>query len=369
MKRLYQKVRSVVMPELKKCRNRDVRVKVDFILLALKLGSVSEACGRRGFSRKFFYKWWNRFKASGFKLHSLVERSRRPKKSPNQIPSKLESKIKTIAKKNYGARMIVALLAREGIKIAISTVLHVLNKRRKASKKTRRQRRKAHNRRYELHIPGQRMQLDVKYVPEFVNGERIYNYVIVDECTRWRFARGYRALNEHMTVDFLDHMLKACPFPIHTIQTDNGFEFTYRLNPQANAKEHLMDVWCKARNIRHRLIPPGEKELNGKVERSHRIDDQYFYWKAPTDNLDHFNNALKAWIGFYNDTRPHGSLGYLTPFEKLAERLESLKTENHAEGIEMLKSRFLREAPLMSNGRDRQLQRSLFKRKKRMLYT
>src|SRR5579864_8025768 len=79
---------------------------------------------------------------------------------------------------------------------------------------------------------------------------------------------------------FLEMAMRVCPFPMACIQTDNGQEFTYRLNPIAQHIEHPVDIWCKEKNIRHRLIPPGVKELNGKVERSHRIDMQYFYWKA-----------------------------------------------------------------------------------------
>ena len=78
-----------------------------------------------------------------------------------------------------------------------------------------------------------------------------------------------------------------------------------------------MDVWCEENGIRHQLIPPGEKELNGKVERSHRIDEQYFYWKADYRSLRQFNLSLVRWLRQYNEERPHGGLDYQTPKEKL----------------------------------------------------
>ena len=68
------------------------------------------------------------------------------------------------------------------------------------------------------------------------------------------------------------------------------------------------------------LIPVGVKEHNGKVERSHRIDEQYFYWKAPTDSIENFNKELEKWIFKYNNQRPHGGINYQTPLEKLNER-------------------------------------------------
>jgi len=118
------------------------------------------------------------------------------------------------------------------------------------------------------------MQMDVKYVLYLVDGKKAYSYVIIDECTRWRFAKTYDSLDEGTTICFLGEFVQVRPFPIHTIQTDNGQEFTYKLNPVAQHLEHKVDLWCKARGILHRLIPPGVKELNGKVERSHHIDMQ-----------------------------------------------------------------------------------------------
>jgi hypothetical protein len=81
-------------------------------------------------------------------------------------------------------------------------ICHILNGRKKG-KRRREKFLNPHRRRYELVIPGQRFQLDVKYVPELVDGKRAYNFVAVDECSRWRFAWAYDALNEQCTYDFL----------------------------------------------------------------------------------------------------------------------------------------------------------------------
>ena len=327
------------------CRSRDIRIKVELICLGLKLGNVSAACRRMGFSRKFYYRWWRRLKKAGFELWGLEERSRRPRKSPNQISRQKEKAIFWYAHRQYGSRMTEAMLQREGTDISRTTICHVLNKR-CAPVKTRRERLKKHRKRYELVIPGQRLQMDVKYVPELVAGKRAYNFVIVDECTRWRFARAYEHLCAGSTVDFLERAKRSCPFPIHTIQTDNGQEFTYSLNPIAKHLEHPMDTWCQANGIRHQLIPPGVKELNGKVERSHRLDEQYFYWKASTSSLVHLNEQLRHWLAFYNTQRPHGGIAYLTPLEKLRERQETLKTACVDRTLENMKISFLNGKPI-----------------------
>jgi len=344
MDKSYQKIRKNLRAQTRKSRDREVRVKVELILLGLKLDNVSEACARRGFSRKFYYKWWKRLKKARYDIKALEEFSRRPKrKHPRQISRRLEQRIFYFNGRGYGARMMKEMLEREGKKVSKSVICHVLNHRRK-QKKRRSQKLKAHRRRYELHIPGQRLQLDVKYVPEFVSGMRVYNFVAVDECTRWRFARGYFDLSWKSTVDFLKRLKQECPFPINKIQTDNGFEFTYKLVPKNNS-EHPMDSWCRKNRIAHQLIPPGEKELNGKVERSHRIDEQYFYWRAPTNDIYEFNYELSRWINNYNTIRPHGGLDYITPYEKLLERLETLQTEPVEEKLQPLRLSFLAEAP------------------------
>jgi len=239
--------------------------------------------------------------------------------------------------------MIEHFLKVEGLPASKSTICHVLNNRRKAIKR-RSHTIKKHRRRYELDIPGQRIQLDVKYVPEFVDGRRIYNYVAVDECTRWRFTCAYEVLNELSTEDFLDRLIRKCPFPINCIQTDNGFEFTYWTKRK---KEHLMESWCKRYKIRHKRIPPGEKELNGKVERSHRTDEQYYYWRAPTDSLRNFRFACNCWIDFYNSHRPHGGLEYQTPLWKLIERYSTLKELCFLDPkLEAMRIKFLAAEPI-----------------------
>lgn len=328
------------------CRDREIRQKLELILLGLRLGDVSEACARRGYSRKFYYKWLGRLKRANWNLNALRERSRRPRRSPGRISRELEQRIRFYQRRGYGARMTKAMLKREGYVVSTATICHVFNRRRRFTRKKKRAL-NPHRKRYELTVPGQRLQLDVKYVPEFVEGKRVYNYVAIDECTRWRFAYAYPELNEHQTTDFLEKLSRNCPFPIHTIQTDNGFEFTFKLNPIAQAREHLMDTWCRENGIRHRLIPPGAKELNGKVERSHRIDEQYFYYRAPTDTLENFNRQQTRWLEFYNAKRLHGGLGYQTPNEKLLERLQALKTANadFDSELEAIRLKFARETP------------------------
>ena len=68
-------------------------------------------------------------------------------------------------------------------------------------------------------------------------------------------------------------------------------------------------------------IRPRTPHLNGKVERSHRVDDQEFYQLLDkdgiTDDIHLFNAKLKEWEDYYNYHRPHGALAGQTPYQRL----------------------------------------------------
>ncbi|GAH07321.1 unnamed protein product, partial [marine sediment metagenome] len=77
-------------------------------------------------------------------------------------------------------------------------------------------------------------------------------------------------------------------------------------------------------DIRHVYIRPRSPHLNGKVERSHRIDNQEFYQlidqNGISDDIHLFNEKVREWEDYYNYHRPHGALQGQTPFERLIEK-------------------------------------------------
>jgi transposase InsO family protein len=69
--------------------------------------------------------------------------------------------------------------------------------------------------------------------------------------------------------------------------------------------------------MRHVYIKPRSPQLNGKVERSHRTDQEEFYQLLTyTDDVD-LNKKLVAWERFYKLDRPHGAIKGKTPYEIL----------------------------------------------------
>lgn len=129
---------------------------------------------------------------------------------------------------------------------------------------------------------GEKWQLDVKYVPlECYTGngacERYYQYTVIDEASRKRFIRAYKEQSQHSTVDFILRAFEFFGYRPKIIQTDNGQEFTFRNERTKDGRVHLLDKLCRHFGIIHKLIRPRTPRHNGKVERSHRNDNERFY--------------------------------------------------------------------------------------------
>jgi transposase InsO family protein len=105
---------------------------------------------------------------------------------------------------------------------------------------------------------------------------------------------------------FVIEWIEKFPFRIHTVRTDRGHEF------QAKFHWHVED-----KGIRHVYMKPRSPQLNGKVERSHRTDQEEFYQLLNyTGDVD-LNTKLAKWEEFYNFNRPHGAHNGKTPYEEL----------------------------------------------------
>jgi transposase InsO family protein len=87
-------------------------------------------------------------------------------------------------------------------------------------------------------------------------------------------------------------VLEKLPFQVEVIQTDLGAKFGSQF------QYHVLD-----RGIEHVYIKPATPRLNGKVDRSHRIDQEEFYRMLEgvvIDDTGLFNVRLKEWEDFYN---------------------------------------------------------------------
>ena len=153
-------------------------------------------------------------------------------------------------------------------------------------------------------FPGQRVQIDVKFVPASclvgdAKGKKFYQYTAIDEYSRYRYVEAFEEHSSYSSAIFLEHMLKAFKFPVKCVQTDNGAEFTKRLC-SGKATPTMFENQLKKYGIEHKLIRPYTPRHNGKVERSHRKDNEYFYATHTFYSFNDFAKQLKVHNYKYN---------------------------------------------------------------------
>ena len=180
---------------------------------------------------------------------------------------------------------------------------------------------------------GQKWQMDVKYVPrECFKGkgvyERHFQYTMIDEATRERFIFAYREQCGLSTRDFIKRAVLYFGYAPLVIQTDNGREFT---NVQGCKKIHIADETMNRLGIKHQLIRPYTPRHNGKVERSHRTDQERFYNHLQYKTFDELQEKMGEWLIRYNKTpstalrNRFGKKVLQSPLDKRAELLEMFK--------------------------------------------
>jgi len=256
-----------------------------------------------GISRAIFYRWYNRYRKDG--VEGLRDYSRRPLNSPRTTQAEVVAKIIYLRETyHFGPWKIQAYMKRYHDITISSTGVYRILKRLSMSRLPNNQgykRDKQMIRRYERPQPGHRIQIDVKFLERIKDSrKRYYQYTAIDDCTRLRVLKIYEHNNQANAIRFVDYTLSNLPFRAEVIQTDHGSEFGSQFH------WHVLD-----KGIRHVYIKPRRPQLNGKVERSHRIDEEEFYRMLQgviIDSTALFNEKLKEWEDFYNYKRPHASL-------------------------------------------------------------
>jgi transposase InsO family protein len=261
-----------------------------------------------------FYKWRQRYDQHG--LDGLRDRSRGPRVCPNQTRTEVVGKIIYLRQHyHFGPAKIAMYLQRyHDIQISHSGVWRVPEAPRPqpaAGLPALQAPRPALEALWAGRCPAIGCSWTCRFIAPLAGSRRKhYQFTAIDDCTRLRVLRIYPQLNQKTAIQFVDYVLERLPFRVEVIQTDNGAEF------QSHFHWHLEDL-----DIQHAYIRPRTPHLNGKVERSHRVDDQKFYQlldrNGVTDDIHLFNTKLREWEDYYNYHRPHGALDGQTPYERL----------------------------------------------------
>ena len=270
-------------------------------------------------SKRTLERWAAAYKQAG--VAGLEPRSTRPRSQPHETPIRVKERILELrGETKLCAQKLNYKLKKEGIEIHTRTIGKII----KTEGVVRKYRVRKLKYKYEK-IPlanGDLVEIDIKFVPGLIRGKQYYQFTAIDCASRWRYLKIYDGYTNLNSVDFLQTLINRVKFRIRAIKTDNGSNFTNRYtgyqksSDPLNPRLHELDLFCMRNNIIHYLIDPGKPAQNGKVERSHRTDQEMFYDRHKFKTLVDLNRAIKKWNTYYNNLE-HCGLAGLTPNEAL----------------------------------------------------
>ena len=301
-----------------------MRYRLSLIKYAEKYG-VSKAARRYNTCRQNIYRYRKRYNGD---IRSLPDYSRKPKSHPNQHTPKEIKLIKDMFKRNVDTGLVVfwVKLKQRGYTRSISslyTQMKKLNLKFQGKKKKRKHKTKPY---IQMTFPGERIQIDVKTVPTkcIVGQFKLYQYTAIDEFSRFRYLQIYGEKSTYTSYKFLLEVIKRFPFKIYTVRTDNGLEFTKRLIAKDENNLTIFEHGLAKAGIRHDLIKPYTPKHNGKVERSHRKDNERFYSTRRFYSIEDANKQLQSYLREYNNF-PMQPLDWKSPIEVLRDYFKKLK--------------------------------------------
>jgi transposase len=305
------------MPLMHSCiKSRWVAEKMLWVTASQEGKSITEIAQSAKVSRNTIYKWLGRFKEGGINNLSPQIPGARTGTHPSRINNLTVIRIiELFEEEGFGLRSIVHQLLKEGVNISHMTAYRYLVRRGRIIPHHCRRRKIA-----KLHVcdfPGEEVQLDVMHINPLPGTEdqlgrkRLgfhYQYTLVDDCSRTQYARLFPNLSQDNSCLFLEEIIDKSPFPLNRVRMDNGAE------NQSKVRSFL-----EKRHISYVYNQPSRPDMNGKVERTHRIDTEEFYLKDNSKSFEERQIGLNKYVCFFNNERPHWGLGMdgKTPLEKL----------------------------------------------------
>jgi transposase InsO family protein len=150
---------------------------------------------------------------------------------------------------------------------------------------------------------------------------KLYLFVAVDRTSKYAFARLVQKANGAAARAFLDELVAAVPYQIHTVLTDNGIQFAdlpkNRDGPTARMRGHPFDRLCWEHGVEHRLTKPNHPWTNGQVERMNRTLKEATVRRYHYETHRQLEEHLAAFLDAYNFAKRLKTLQGLTPYEAI----------------------------------------------------
>jgi transposase InsO family protein len=289
--------------------------------------SMREVASRFCVSPATVCRWWRRWVEASEQercsLACLVDRSSRPSRMPRLLPVREQRRIVAARRQTgWGPRLLTAPTGHPHATISKVLRRHGLSRPPRVEREP--------GRRYEWPCPGDLLHMDVSLYARFarpghaMTGDRRstaaekrarvgydYAHAIVDDHSRLAYAELLDDERAPTVTAFVERALAV--FAAHGIEpkrlmTDNHWSYT--LN--RSLRELLSE-----RGIRHLTTQPRRPRTNGKVERFHQTMAREWAYGLRYRSSRHRAAALPYWLAYYNERRPHSSLGGLPPLSRV----------------------------------------------------
>lgn len=305
---------SILLPkDIKEERSRWV---LPIVNREIRLCDAVKVCS---YGQRTLERWVSVYKQFG--EVGLEPKSTRPKTNSFETPIRIKEQILEIRRDTKESALTLKYKVQ---KLGINIHERTIGKFIKNEGLTRKYRIRKINYKYVKAIlkPGDLVEIDIKYVPKLLGNLKYYQFTAIDCASRWRYLAVYDDMGNGSAISFLKEVIKLSPFTIKAVKTDNGSCFTNRYTGYLKSSNpltpnlHWFDKECIRLGIEHYLIDPGKPAQNGKVERSHRTDQEQFYDQIEFNSLGELKLKLRLWNMYYND-REHIALSGKTPNEML----------------------------------------------------
>ena len=289
------------------------------------VSEIERGSSIRGAARAFnvspatAHKWWHR----RLRGEGLRDRSSRPHRSPRMLSAAAQERICEVRRNTgWGPRLVAGVVGRP------HSTVHRTLQRHGISRRPRPKREKAV--RYEWPCPGDLLHMDTKRYARFsrpghaVTGSRFttgaemregvgyeFCHSIVDDHSRLAYSELHRDERAPTVVAFTRRALaffEGHGIQVRRLMTDNAFVYMR----SAKLRELLA-----SKAIKHLTIQPRRPQTNGKVERFQQTMAREWGYGLVYRSSDHRARALPHWLRYYNESRPHSSIGDRPPITRV----------------------------------------------------
>ena len=150
---------------------------------------------------------------------------------------------------------------------------------------------------------------------------KLYLFVAIDRTSKFAFVQLVESANRVTASAFLEALIAAVPYKIHTVLTDNGIQFRlpprYANGPTARYITHMFEMRCQENGIEHRFTKINHPWTNGQVERMNRTIKEATVKRYHYDSHEQLRQHLNNFVAAYNFGRRLKTLKGLTPYEIL----------------------------------------------------